>query len=68
MQANELAEQTMSFASDLLKRQDELVSTDARLKVLYQITKLLEVCKVRESVVNQFHISTTEPASAGVFS
>lgn len=66
MQANELATQAMDFASDTMKVQDGLITTESRLKILYQITKLLEVCKPKESIVNQYYFSMngSDPAGA----
>lgn len=65
MHVDDLATQTMEYASGIMKAQDELLTTDARLKVLYQVTKLIEVCKTRESVVHQYHVTSIEQPSPG---
>lgn len=67
MQVEDLATRTMEFAADLLDANKGTGTTDSRLKVLYQVTKVLEVCKTRESIVQQFHITASElPKPEGV--
>ncbi|RNC81684.1 MAG: hypothetical protein ED559_07825 [Phycisphaera sp.] len=65
MQVEDLATRTMEYAADLLDANKGTITTDTRLKVLYQVTKVLEVCKTRESIVQQFHITSSEQPNPG---
>lgn len=59
MRVEELSTTAMSYAADLMADREPLQTTESRLKVLNHVTKLLEVVKTRESVVHQYHLSST---------
>jgi len=65
MKVEELATKAMAYAADLLDTNSSDTSTDLRLKVLYQAAKVLEICKTRESIVQQFHITSLDQPGVG---
>ena len=49
----------MEYASELLRDRQPLKTHESRLKVLYQVTKLIEVIKTRETVITHRNESSS---------